>query len=177
MIIRNRFTGNTGEGGSIKLCNSFEEVSKSSLLLSKSNEVLIKDCVFEISKKEKCSIFYDRGSKGSLFRLDQCTFTGKLSPGSNYICGRVISNDSPMLFVKNCKFDCNMKDLKMNANEQVVIDCEKKNGLFALLKITIILAVVVILAVCLFIDFIKKNLINQKVNLIRKSLILRLNLN
>lgn len=70
-----------------------------------------------------------------------------------------------------------MKDLKMNANEQVVIDCEKKNGLFALLKITIILAVVVILAVCLFIDFIKKNLINQKVNLIRKSLILRLNLN
>ena len=171
VIIRNRFNGNTGEGGSIKLCNSFEEVSKSSLLLSKLNEVLIKDCLFEISKKEKCSIFYDRGSKGSLFKLDQCTFTGKLSPGSNYICGRVISNDSQMLLVKKCKFGYNLKDLeelkmnsmhfmKMDVSEQVTIDGEKKKGSFALSKVAIVLAAVAAvaaLAVCLFIFFTKKS--------------------
>lgn len=164
IIIRNKFANNIGEGGSVKLYNHFEGETKSLMLLSQKDEVLIKDCVFEISKNEKCCIFYDGGSKGSLFKLNQCTFTGKLSPGSNYIRGRVVSNDSPLLLVKKCKFGHDLNNLKqlntnsmhfmkMDVSEQVTLGCEKKNGLLVLSEVV----AVVVLAVCLFIRFTKKN--------------------
>ena len=142
-------------------------------MLSYNNDadVLINDCIFEISKHEKYSVFYDGGHKGSLFKLNKCTFTGKLSPGSNYIGRWVVSNNSPKLVVKMCKFDIDLKNwnelnsnsiqfMKIDVNEQVFKNCEKKNGFFDLSSVVIVFAAAV-LVVCLLITFSLKNKANN----------------
>ena len=131
MMIRNKFINNKG-GESIKIYNQFnEEVEPNIQILNNLDEkrsVVISECVFEINKNYKSSLFFATGNKGSSFKLSDCTFNDSLENGNWYVDGISLVNDAPKLVVENCMFSNSFNNSFNlgNANNFMKIDIKRQ---------------------------------------------------
>lgn len=97
-LLCNKFRGNKGQGGSVKLINDFKPSSNSLRVLSNEGFVLISHCEFQIEENSDCSLFYLRGNNGPAFEVSNCKFSGM-----------AVSTSSPQLVVRSCRFASDFK--------------------------------------------------------------------
>lgn len=97
-LLCNKFRGNKGQGGSVKLINDFKPSSNSLRVLSNEGFVLISKCEFQIEENSDCSLFYLRGNNVPAFEVSNCKFSGM-----------AVSTSSPQLVVRSCRFASDFK--------------------------------------------------------------------
>ncbi|KAK8857425.1 hypothetical protein M9Y10_015830 [Tritrichomonas musculus] len=108
-LLCNKFRGNKGQVGSVKLINDFKPSSNSLRVLSNEGFVLISKCEFQIEENSDCSLFYLRGNNGPSFEVSNCKFSGSLAKDSHFIDGMAVSTSSPQLVVRSCRFASDFK--------------------------------------------------------------------
>lgn len=100
----NYFEDNRGPGGSLQYYNKYNDESMKILSEDKQGKFIISECKFVQRISSSTSLFYSRGKGGILVELSDCSFEGDLEEGQHFIGGETLSNDSPKMIVKNCKF-------------------------------------------------------------------------
>lgn len=90
--------------GLIKLYNNFDESLNSHRLLEKQNVVSLSNCNFFENENSENSIYYINGNHGSSIEVNDCNFNGKRNRKSNYIEGKLLSEDSLKIRTNNCHF-------------------------------------------------------------------------
>lgn len=191
-ILNNYFNLNKGEGSDVRIVNNFNKNlnSISSKIRRLSNEaVVIENCQFNINNKLDSSLFFIRGNYGPKFELRRCTFMGDLKDGAHFIDGQSISDNSPKLIVKKCRFAADVKRalnldksnefLSVDLNDQVFDfngKDEKINGwkIIVAAVVPAVVVVVVIVAVVIVLKRKSKNVDkdeNEKSTEIHENLI------
>lgn len=89
---------------SIKFYNNFDAKLKSYSLLEKTNIVSLSSCNFIVNENSKNAIYYINGKHGSNIEVNDCNFNGKPNKKSNYIEGKLLSEDSPEIKTNNCHY-------------------------------------------------------------------------
>lgn len=128
-IKQNNFYDTEGTGSIVKLYNKFDEDQFSLKLLNKNEGLIISGCKFEINNQNSCCIYYLTGNTGTNVELIDSSFTGFLTKGFHYIEGKSLSNNSPKMIVKKCRFsntlsnalnkDYSMSYLQIDFKDQV----------------------------------------------------------
>ena len=176
-VLNNNFRSNSGYD--VKIVNRFnkQQTKSSFFFLDKfyynNKNLMISDCTFEVSRNTLCSIFYSSGD-GLPYELRSCSFIGKLETNAHFIDGQILSNNSPKLIVKNCKFNANFKRalnldnnfLSVDLNDQIFNenDIKEVKSSTKLWKIIVAVAVpaVACAAIAVVIITVKKHNQNDK---------------
>lgn len=112
------FTENTGSESACKVLTSFKKKSSASLIRKikiDANSVIFNNCVFKADSQSKSSIHFIIGDETSKAEVNKCTFIGDLNDGAHHIDEEIISNNSPRLKIKACKFSHGIrKSLKLD---------------------------------------------------------------
>ena len=137
-ITRCSFKECKGNGGSVKIINNFEANNNQNALSflnyhfdDVQKSLLIDDCFFEINDNSKSSIYYVNGKSGSLLKVKNCIFAGKLSNGNYFIDGKSIDNNPSKLFINHCKFSSDYSHaLNVSPKDKHII-IDLKNSVFS----------------------------------------------
>lgn len=150
-IKQNMFIDNMGPGSTLKKDNNFDEDATVSLKMLDEEPFTISNCHFKILDNSNSAVFYVKGKNGNLVELSDCTFEGNLAKGGHFIDGVSISNDSPKMIIKSCKFLSNESDsllsvaLTTNRNDAFVNSLRREKRTDSKKTASIIVAVTAVI--------------------------------
>ena len=125
-VTKSRFHSGKGSGGAFKVYNRFDETpSNANTLDVNERHIYFDGCTFEHEDEAKSSIYYVIDDKSNI-EITECSFKGKLSKGSHYVEGKMLSSQSPKLKIKLCSFEDENEHNSFVVKDQKIKDRKKQ---------------------------------------------------